>query len=196
MLLDEDPASLIANCITNFSTKPDRDCLKRTHAALADLHSQRASLLTSQRTTLASQNRTLANLQNNHAITTKSHNPITHSTEISRLDTAKFRIAKEAHELEIATERLAKEIGGAKRALSEDGEGVGGMAGREEEGADEMLLKLKVYRMLGIDVEADAETGLYNKAVVRSGKKGDVKVVNVDPRFSRYFYANYFWDAL
>jgi kinetochore protein Spc24 len=51
--------------------------------------------------------------------------------------------------------------------------------------------------MLGIDVEADADTGLYTKAVVRSGRKGgDVKVVNVDPRFSRYFYANYFWDAL
>lgn len=57
-------------------------------------------------------------------------------------------------------------------------------------------LKLKVYRMLNIDVEPDKQTGLYNKAVVRNVQKGDVHVVNIDPKFSRYFYANYFWNTL
>lgn len=57
-------------------------------------------------------------------------------------------------------------------------------------------LKLKVYRMLNIDVEPDKQTGLYNKAVVRNAQKGDVHVVNIDPKFSRYFYANYFWNTL
>lgn len=57
-------------------------------------------------------------------------------------------------------------------------------------------LKLKVYRSLGIDVEADPQSGIYNKAVVRNAVKGDVHVVNVDPKFSRFFYANYFWGTL
>ena len=60
---------------------------------------------------------------------------------------------------------------------------------------DEISLKLKVYRGLGIDLERD-ETGEYNKAVVRNGRKGDVHVVNVENKFSRFFYANYFWGTL
>ena len=56
-------------------------------------------------------------------------------------------------------------------------------------------LKLKVYRSLGIDVEADT-TGQYNKAVIRNAAKGDVHVVNIDPKFSRNFYTNYFWRTM
>ena len=56
-------------------------------------------------------------------------------------------------------------------------------------------LKLKVYRSLGIDVEAD-NAGNYNKAVIRNNQKGDVHVVNIDPKFSRFFYANYFWQTM
>lgn len=57
-------------------------------------------------------------------------------------------------------------------------------------------LKLKLYRTLGIDVEADATTGQYNKAVIRNAAKGDVHVVNIDPKFSRHFYTNYFWRTM
>lgn len=56
-------------------------------------------------------------------------------------------------------------------------------------------LKLKIFRTLGIDVEAD-NAGNYNKAVIRNNQKGDVHVVNIDPKFSRYFYANYFWQTM
>lgn len=56
-------------------------------------------------------------------------------------------------------------------------------------------LKLKVYRSLGIDAECD-DAGNYNKAVIRNNQKGDVHVVNIDPKFSRFFYANYFWQTL
>jgi kinetochore protein Spc24 len=61
---------------------------------------------------------------------------------------------------------------------------------------DEVLLKLKVYRSLGIEAERDEESGEYTKAVVRNGRKGDVHVVNMDNKFSKFFYANYFWQTL
>jgi kinetochore protein Spc24 len=60
---------------------------------------------------------------------------------------------------------------------------------------DEISLKLKVYRGLGIEIERD-DDGEYTKAVVRSGRKGAVHVVNMDNKFSRFFYANYFWQTL
>ena len=60
---------------------------------------------------------------------------------------------------------------------------------------DEISLKLKVYRGLGIDIERD-DDGEYSKAIIRNAKKGDVNIVNIDNKFSRFFYANYFWQQL
>lgn len=61
---------------------------------------------------------------------------------------------------------------------------------------DEVLLRLKVYRSLGIDIERDSKDGEFSRAVVRNDRKGDVHVVNIDRKFSRFFYANYFWQIL
>ncbi|KJZ78044.1 hypothetical protein HIM_02681 [Hirsutella minnesotensis 3608] len=61
---------------------------------------------------------------------------------------------------------------------------------------DEVLLRLKVYRSLGIDIERDERDGEWSRAVIRNDRKGDVHVVNMDKKFSRYFYANYFWQTL
>ena len=114
------------------------------------------------------------------------------------MDTQKFRVAKTASDLEIESERLDSELEGLRGRLQElEMQGVeGDEASRSKrEGEDPVVLKLKVYRSLGIDVEPDA-AGNYNKAVVRNSEKGDVHVVNIDPKFSRYFYANYFWSTL
>lgn len=48
---------------------------------------------------------------------------------------------------------------------------------------------------MGIDIEAD-ESGNYKKAIIRNGRKGDVHVVNIDPKFDQFFYTNYFWQAM
>ena len=75
-------------------------------------------------------------------------------------------------------------------------EGAMGGGRRRDLVDDEVLLRLKVYRSLGIDLERDDEGGEWQKAVVRNDRKGDVHVVNMDKKFSRYFYANYFWRTL
>lgn len=56
-------------------------------------------------------------------------------------------------------------------------------------------LKLKLYRSLGIDAEPDAD-GQYRKAVVRNMDQGSVHVVDIDPQYSRSYYANKFWEVL
>lgn len=114
------------------------------------------------------------------------------------LDTQKFRIAKAASDYEIECERLEAELETLKARLAElEEQGVEGdeSARREREANDATVLRLKIYRSLGIDAEAD-ENGNYNKAVIRDSRKGDVHVVNIDPKFSRFFYANYFWQTM
>ena len=147
---------------------------------------------------IAELSRTLTTLSNHYSETTASHSSKAHASEIATLDTQKFRIAKTASDLEIDTERLSSQLADLQARLQElELQGVeGGMGARRSLVEDEVLLKLKVYRSLGIEAERDAESGEYVKAVVRNGRKGDVHVVNMDNKFSKYFYANYFWQTL
>lgn len=122
-----------------------------------------------------------------------------HANNISALDTQKFRIAKAASDLEMDTERLGSQLADLNQRLTElELQGVEGAEGAGNNGLveDEVLLRLKVYRSLGIEVERDAKDGEFARAVVRNDRKGDVHVVNLDKKFSRFFYANYFWQTL
>lgn len=56
-------------------------------------------------------------------------------------------------------------------------------------------LKLKLYRSLGIDLEADAQ-GQFSRAVVRSAQKGLVNVIPIDSSLPRTAYADRIWGAL
>ncbi|KAH7128768.1 Spc24 subunit of Ndc80-domain-containing protein [Dendryphion nanum] len=197
MLLDEDPAALISQCTKNFKYDKDRDCLLRISDSLSTLSQFRTQHLSSLSSTLQKLSRTHQTLSSQHNHTLSQHNPTNHASDILRLDTEKFKIAKQASDLEIEGERLQSEfarLGGVLADLEE--EGVEGGEREKPVGEDATVLKLKVYRTLGIDVEADKTTGIYNKAVIRNAAKGDVHVVTIDPKFSRNFYTQYFWRTL
>lgn len=147
--------------------------------------------------------RQLGTLQAQHSELVSAHSPAEHASEISRLDTQKFRTAKAASDLEMETERLAGQLADLGARLQElELQGVEGRDGADGGGSgrdaveDEVLLRLRVYRSLGIDVERDERDGEFARAVVRNDRKGDVHVVNLDKKFSRFFYANYFWQTL
>ncbi|MCJ1338328.1 kinetochore-associated Ndc80 complex subunit spc24 [Bachmanniomyces sp. S44760] len=198
MLLDEDPATLIHHTTTNFNIHPDRTAISRIHESLSTLSQARCLRLHEAESSLRKLSRNLSTLSTHHAETVSAHSSESHATNIVELDTAKFRIAKAASDLEIEGERLEAELEGRKDRLRElEAQGVEGDEGvrlrREVE--DPVVLKLKVYRSLGIDVEAD-KSGTYNKAVIRNNAKGDVHVVSIDPKSSRFFYANYFWRTM
>lgn len=213
MLLDEDPASvrpplhdyhsktnssvqLIAQCTSHFKLDSDRSSLLRISDSLSTLSSFRQQHISSLQSTLTRLNRTHQTLASNHAHTLSQHNPTTHAAEILRLDTEKFKIAKQASDLEMEGERLEGELSRLGGVLGElEAEGVEGGEREKAPEEDATVLKLKVYRSLGIDVEADT-AGQYNKAVIRNAAKGDVHVVNIDPKFSRNFYTNYFWRTM
>ncbi len=157
-------------------------------------------------------------MKQQHLETVSANSSIDHASHIVELDTQKFRIAKAASDLEIDGGRLEQEMEGLKNRLYDlDIQGLEGddaaRARRELDDptmsvvlfpqhhifhfADRRVhsLKLKVYRSLGIDVESDT-SGNYSKAVIRNNQKGDVHVVNIDPKFSRLFYSNYFWQTM
>ncbi|KAK2758240.1 kinetochore-associated Ndc80 complex subunit spc24 [Arachnomyces sp. PD_36] len=198
MLLDEDPATLIHHTIGNFNIQPDKQALTRITDSLSTLHQSRDLRLSEAEASLRKLSRKLSTQTAHHTETVATHDPARHAAEIVELDTKKFRIAKAAHELEIESERLEGELEVLKERLADlEAQGVEGdeVTRREREADDATILRLKIYRSLGIDVEAD-EAGNYSKAIIRNNRKGDVHVVNIDPKFSRFFYANYFWQTM
>ncbi|MCJ1466475.1 kinetochore-associated Ndc80 complex subunit spc24 [Pseudocyphellaria aurata] len=198
MLLDEDPATLIHHTIGNFNTAPDKIAIGRINESLSTLQQARDLRIGEAEAALKKLSRSLATLSTQHNETISSHSSMDHASQIVELDTQKFRIAKAASDFEIEGERLEQELEGLKGRLHElDMQGVEGdeatKAKREID--DPTILKLKIFRSLGIDAEAD-NAGKYNKAIIRNIKKGDVHVVNIDPKFSRFFYAQYFWQTI
>lgn len=141
--------------------------------------------------------RQLSTMQSQHQELVSAHSSAEHASEISRLDTQKFRTAKAASDLEMDTERLSGQLADLGARLQElELQGVEGGEGGRDPVEDEVLLRLKVYRSLGIDIERDDRDGEFSRAVVRNDRKGDMHVVNLDKKFSRFFYANYFWQTL
>ncbi|KAF8859097.1 Spc24-domain-containing protein [Acephala macrosclerotiorum] len=197
MLLDEDPATLIHHTIGNFNIQPDKLAVARINESLSTLQQARELRVREAESALKKLSRTLATLNNHHLETLSSHSSTAHASEIATLDTQKFRIAKTANDLEIESERLSSQLADLQARLQElEMQGVeGGDNARRGLVEDEITLKLKVYRGLGIDIEKD-KSGEYSKAIIHNEKKGDVNVVSLDNKFSRYFYANYFWQQL
>lgn len=140
--------------------------------------------------------RTLTTLQNQHNDILSSYSTSSHVNEISELDSQKFRIAKQAQDIELSNERLAATLADLEGKLQElEIQGVeGGDGSKRLLVEDEVLLKLKIYRSLGFDREV-GEGGKDERVVLRKGKEA-VHVVNVDPKFSKHFYANHFWGLL
>lgn len=112
------------------------------------------------------------------------------------LDREKFQLAKSINELESSNHALEGKVQQAKEEL-EMVEADDVLSDPKIVAEDDVLLKLKVYRSLGIEVEQDEEVpGVFTKAIVRNTAKGDVHVVKIESRFSKFFYANYFWNVL
>ncbi|KAL5338774.1 putative kinetochore protein spc24 [Aspergillus crustosus] len=198
MLLDENPSTLIHHTIGNFNIQPDKQAVTRINDSLTTLQQARDLRMRDAESSLRKLSRHLQALNTQHEEAAAAHDASKHSAAMVELDTKKFRIAKAASELEIESERLESELEMLKERLADlEAQGIEGdeSTRREREADDAILLRLKIYRALGIDIEPD-NSGNFTKAVIRNSRKGDVHVVNLDPKFSRFFYANYFWSTM
>ncbi|KAL2890830.1 putative kinetochore protein SPC24 [Ceratocystis lukuohia] len=204
MLLAEEPATLIHQTIKNFNIEPDKLAIARINESLSTLNQARDLRLKECEQVLKKLSRQLNTMQSQHEELNASHSSTAHASAIARLDTQKFRTAKAASDAEMETERLAQQAADLAARLEElemqgvDGGDIDGDGQRRARDPidDEVLLRLKVYRSLGIELERDNKDGEFTKAVIRNDRKGDVHVVNMDKKFSRFFYANYFWQTM
>lgn len=193
----------------NFNTAPDKAAVARIKESLSTLQEARQLQIEQAEAALKRLARQLNTLSAQHDELASKHVAAAHAPTIAHLDTQKFRVAKAASDLEMETERLSAQAADLSAKLQElelqgDDGPITTNSGSNSSGSasaatdDEVLLRLRVYRSLGIELERDSagHDGEWSRAVIRNDRKGDVHVVNMDKKFSRFFYANYFWQTL
>lgn len=118
---------LIHECTSNFSVDADKAALGRIENSRDTLVSFRQYRMNGEQMNLQKLTRKLGSLQSQHSLATQSHNPAEHAAEILRLDTQKFKVAKQVSDLEIEEERLMQELDRLKGELEElEAQGVEG----------------------------------------------------------------------
>lgn len=99
----------------------------RISDSLSTLATFRAAQLNSLTSTLQKYSRQHQTLASTHNMTISQHDATSHASEILRLDTEKFKIAKQASDLEIEGERLQSELSRLGNVLADlEEEGVEG----------------------------------------------------------------------
>lgn len=189
----------MSEATAKFHIAPDKDSLTRLSGSMQALASARQQRINHQSSILNALSRRLNSIQSQYSYEEERHDAGKHASEMLKMDTEKFKIAKGVNDAEIESERLSGELAALKQQLQTlEKEGVeGGARGKtSEEREDEIVLKLQFYRSLGIDATQDANTGEYNRAVIRNPTRGDVNVVNVDGTMGQKFYSSMFWDSL
>ena len=129
MLLEDSPSSLLRATLSNFSTQPDRAAVSRINDSLSTLQQSRSLRINDAETALRRLSRQLATVSSQHRDAVGGHDSQDHAREIVELDTKKFRVAKQAQELEVESERLEAELDRLKRRLEDlEEQGVEGDA--------------------------------------------------------------------
>lgn len=137
VLFDEDPVTLISETTNQFHIAPDRESLTRISGSLHALANARQSRLDNQQSLLKTLSRRLNNLQSQQNFEEERHDAGAHASEMLKLDTEKFRIAKGASDAEIEGERLQGEFLALKAQLDAlEREGVEGGEARRSRGRD------------------------------------------------------------
>lgn len=118
---------LIRHTIANFNIAPDKAALSRVNDSLSTLQQSRDLRIRDDDTALRKLSRQLATVSSQHKEMISSHDSRLHAQEIIDLDTKKFRIAKQASEIEMESERLEVELHNLKgRLLELEDQGVEG----------------------------------------------------------------------
>lgn len=180
--------------LENFDIQEDLDKWDTIQSKIRDTHLSRRGKLDEMGTTLRSLSRQLELAKASMQEAQSKADAANISQELKSLDKEKFLLAKSINEMEqqnassltlidqltLELQRLENED--TSQALAEDID-------------DAEILKLKVYRSLGIELEAASQSQVPTRAVIQSSN-GKIQIFNLDKNYSPSFVSNYLWERL
>lgn len=191
---EEEYLPLVQYTLENFDIQEDLDKWDTIQSKIRDTHLSRRGKLDEMGTTLRSLSRQLELAKASMQEAQSKADAANISQELKSLDKEKFLLAKSINEMEqqnassltlidqltLELQRLENED--TSQALAEDID-------------DAEILKLKVYRSLGIELEAASQSQVPTRAVIQSSN-GKIQIFNLDKNYSPSFVSNYLWERL
>lgn len=117
-----------------------------------------------------------------------------HVDLIHQLDREKFALAKAINELEASNDHNSAGLLKLKHELEElMEEDVLDTATSDVE--DSTLLKLKVFRSLGVSFDGDRPEA-HTKALIQSSTYNNLYTLSLDKQYSNFFISNFIWDKM
>ncbi|BFZ59425.1 putative kinetochore protein spc24 [Saitoella coloradoensis] len=192
----ESPTALIQQTIAGFQTSSDLSAIARIQDGFHDIAESRERRRDETRLALKELSRALALEKSTYDSLVNSPSREEHASSMLAADRQKFSLAKSINDVESELQSEEAKLQRLKDEL---------IALEQEDPSDDSsakaaadniaVLKLRVYRSLGIDLEEDGAGG-FAKAHIRTLDNKDVRPLNIENKYGKYFSANNFWDFL
>lgn len=189
-------AELLKSTIENFEIDEDLQTFDRIEESKKRLKEKKDRKTEESRDVLRSLSRRLELAKSSAEDSKNSSAQKEAAEETMRLEREKFSLAKSINDLEsdyasnyATLEKLKDEL-----ELLNNQDVVETVSPYVE---DSTVLKLKLYRSLGIWFEGEDENiENTNKALVQSTDTNNVHMIHLDQKYSNHFVANYLWERL
>ncbi|KAJ3035223.1 kinetochore-associated Ndc80 complex subunit spc24 [Rhizophlyctis rosea] len=185
-----DPLTLARTLTDNLNGPQDAAKIRSIHSYLARAQDARAKEVNDIQGLLKALSRQLEIAKESADRPARELSATQYVQRMANLDNERASVAKDLAEGEASMGALEDEL----RRLEEEREAW--MREMEKDAnlpPDEQILKLQIYRSLGIEFEKN-ESGAFCKGIVRSTKSKDIHTYDLDPKYSNFFYANVLWD--
>lgn len=192
--MESEFATLLKSTRENFEIDEDINTFDRIGENLKRIKERRTRQIDENQDVLRSLSRKLELTQSSLESTKNSSAQKQAAEETMQLEREKFALAKSINDLEADYASNLATLEKLKDELEElNNQHVDDEARVYVE--DPTILRLKLYRSLGISYEGDSAEDA-KKALVRSTTTNNIHVVPLDQGYSDHFVANYIWDKL
>ncbi|KAK9768546.1 hypothetical protein K7432_000756 [Basidiobolus ranarum] len=184
----EEPRALIKQTIDTFQPSGDLNVIRYVNKLL----SQTDELRQKHANECKDINKTLENELELAKSSTSSYKALAvdlQGENVHNLEREKLFLTKQLQDSEAKLGSLKSELQQLEEELTE----LTDLPIEDDLAPDQTILKLQIYRSLGIDAIPD-EQGNLNKVRVRSTEKNDIHTLSVDEQQSKYACANQLWD--
>jgi kinetochore protein Spc24 len=187
---------LLKSTVDNFEIDEDVQTFDRIDESKKRLREKRERKLDESRDVLKSLSRRLELAKQSAEESKNSAAQKEAAEETMRLEREKFSLAKSINDLE---SDYASNYATLEK-LKDEQEYLNNQDVEETVSPyveDSTILKLKLYRSLGIWFEGEDENiESTNKALVQSTQTSNVHMIHLDQKYSNHFVANYLWERL
>ncbi|ODQ80883.1 hypothetical protein BABINDRAFT_166452 [Babjeviella inositovora NRRL Y-12698] len=214
-MLEEIPAVLLRSTIDNFQLEPDLQTVDRINDSISLLKTSRENQINEETTILANLTRQLEISENSLKEFQGSEPVLATAEQLQENERKKFTLAKNLNDLEMQLNNLNLQLNKLNNEYDKADQEYNNFIAYQEEvplssgldgvtaSDDSTVLKLKLYRSLGIKIEqpgmAAPDTNpsdLLEKVVIYNKVQDTTNILKLDEKYSDYFVSNYVWDRI